>query len=56
MRCTLEKDVNKCPFYLVDTLGCKNNKECSFQENEEQEAKQKYIREPRWYEKYYKNK
>lgn len=56
MKCSLKKDVNNCPFYLVDTLGCENSKKCSFQENEEQEVKREFVRKPRWYERYYKKK
>lgn len=57
MQCLLEKEINNCPFYKSDGSLCTNkNTKCSFRglkDNNLQE-KNKYIREPRWYEVYYK--
>lgn len=55
MKCTLPADINQCRFYNKDNMECSNDNECSFQESEEENILTKgYIREERWYEKYYK--
>ena len=51
MQCSLPKNVNECPFYNAADNTCNNSNKCSFQEKEETPA---YVRETRWYEKYYK--
>ena len=56
VKCTLDKDINKCPYLVED--GCSNPNHCSFQQ-EDKEAlieKERYVREERWYEKYYRKK
>ena len=53
MRCSLDKEINMCEFF--DNELCKNKKNCSFQVTEENlNIAKKYIKEERWYEKYYK--
>lgn len=53
MRCSLDKEINKCDFYENEL--CKNEKKCSFQVPEENMyTTEKYVREERWYEKYFK--
>lgn len=52
MRCNLDKEINNCPFYINGL--CKNDNKCSFQESDKVIV-QKYQREERWYEKYYKH-
>ena len=55
MKCLLPKDVNTCPFFDDESLGCKNEKRCVYQEAENsQEAASTYKRTERWFEKYYK--
>lgn len=54
MYCTMDQDINSCPYYNKLTNSCFYDKKCSFQKVEE--LTQKYIRKERWYEKYYKNK
>lgn len=55
-RCTLPEDINTCPFCDKDRMECNNKKNCSFKENEDDQiTKDKYVRQKRWYEKYYKN-
>lgn len=57
--CTLEADVNECPYFQSENGLCKRSTpECGFCYEEFSEKKSvnyKYVREPRWYEKYYKN-
>ena len=52
--CNLDKDINECPFYNRKNSGCNNQDNCSFKELIERVKEEKYDRQPRWYEKYYK--
>ena len=52
MKCSLPPNVNECPFYHAADSTCSNSNTCSFQEKEAET--QGYVRETRWYEKYYK--
>lgn len=54
--CTLDKDINRCPHYRSDDLSCANEKPCSFGQigGDETKISGEYVREERWYEKYYK--
>lgn len=55
-QCTLEADINKCPHYLIEKEHCSvNNEVCCFFRKPGYEKDSGYKREPRWYEKYYKN-
>lgn len=52
--CTLDADINKCVYF-------KNGKYCEAEETncgmigkDEEQPKQKYVRQPRWYEPYYR--
>lgn len=54
MKCTLSIEVNECPFYNKDKMECNNQNRCTYQENENAQPKEKYVRQERWYEKYYK--
>lgn len=53
MNCSLADDINKCPFYINQL--CTNENKCSFQvSNTKQNETANYVREERWYTKYYK--
>lgn len=53
MLCDLDKEINKCHFF--DNELCKNKNKCSFQVPEDSLiTSEEYIREDRWYEKYFK--
>lgn len=56
--CKFDLDINECPFFKRESLECCNEKDCTYREELKNLAKNKadeeYIREPRWYEKYYK--
>lgn len=54
MQCSLDREINKCPFLENDL--CKNENTCSFQVQEDKVPTQKYVREKRWYEVYYEKK
>lgn len=57
MKCTLSKEVNKCPHYNIEMMiCCAPDSECAFR-SEDTTTKgiplpTKYVREERWYEKY----
>ena len=51
--CTLDRDINKCPFFENEI--CKNKNKCSYQVAHETNNSHRYVREERWYEKYYRN-
>lgn len=58
--CTLEEDINSCQFFQREKGLCNGNPQCGFcvcEKEEEQKVSYnyKYVREPRWYEKYYKS-
>lgn len=53
--CTLDANINTCPFYDKEKLICKNSSPCSFGKNEEDISNNQYVRKERWYEKYYRN-
>lgn len=55
MKCNLPEDVNSCPMFQKDNATCKNQNKCSYQVSEEV-IKEKYVRQERWYEKYYRKK
>lgn len=53
MRCSLDKEINKCEYFYNEL--CKNKNKCSFQESEEKtDTSEIYEREERWYEKFYR--
>lgn len=58
--CTLDIEIRNCPFLSKDLKYCNAEpSSCSFRKFDTiiidtHETKQKYVREPRWYEKYYK--
>ena len=56
MKCTLQHDINNCPFFVSETEECKRNEKCSFQEQKEANKPNAYVRKERWYEEYYKRK
>lgn len=56
MKCTLDSNINNCPFYKIKTSECNNEKECSFKEKDKSNKTGEYVREERWYEKYYRKK
>ena len=55
LKCTLDKDINTCPYFSKDEY-CSNENQCSFQQIDEEKIVEnlKYVREERWYEKYYR--
>ena len=56
MKCTLPADINECPLCDKEKMECNKKDRCIFQENENAQPKEKYIRQERWYEKYYKKR
>jgi hypothetical protein len=58
MRCSLQKNINTCPYYKPDEELCTNESSgCSYRYSDDKEIlpkNYKYVREPRWYEKYLK--
>lgn len=56
MKCILSTEINNCPFCNKGNMICNNEKSCAFQEKEVVQEKEKYVREERWYEKYYRRK
>ena len=55
--CTLSPDINTCKFYSPSDNSCSNpNEGCTFREDSSKssELPTGYVREERWYEKYYK--
>lgn len=54
-KCNLSKEINNCPFCNKEKMECNNeNTQCTFREREI-EGNKKYVRQDRWYEKYYKD-
>lgn len=51
MRCSLDKEINNCEFYSNEL--CKNKNKCSFQILK-LDTNEKYAREEKWFEKYYR--
>lgn len=56
MKCYLDKDINKCPYFLPAEEECISKSKCSFQEKIDFKIDCGYVRKERWYEKYYKNR
>ena len=55
VKCVFAPDINKCPHYISDKEGCKNPKRgCSFFRDFEQKKETPYVKEEKWFEKYYK--
>lgn len=56
--CKLDKDINNCPFCDKNNMECTNrDTKCCFRYEVEANNNNKYVRQERWYEKYYrKNK
>lgn len=54
MKCFLDKDINKCPYFLQAEEECISKSKCSFQEKINPKIDTGYVRKERWYEKYYK--
>ena len=44
----------ECEYLADDGHHCRGNCCCAFCEEENRQAKEKYVRKERWYEKYYK--
>lgn len=55
MKCTLPADINSCEYFIPEGNHCRNENKCSFQDIPTQSG-EKYIRQERWYEKYYKKR
>lgn len=56
MKCTLAADINKCQYFNKETQECNNDEKCSFQSKDEEKNVTGYVRQERWYEKYYRKK
>ena len=56
MKCTIDADINQCPYYDTTTQECNCDGKCSFQSTEVENHKYKYERKERWYEQYYRKK
>lgn len=55
MKCYLSEDINACPYFINNE--CSNENVCSYQNRKMEEMKrEKYVRQPRWYEKYYERR
>lgn len=54
-KCSLPEDINKCPFCNKEKMECKiqTGKTCAFQ-YDDSVVKDNYVRQERWFEKYYK--
>ena len=44
MKCSLDNDINKCPYFLLVEQECTSKSTCSFQEKSNSEIKCGYIR------------
>lgn len=54
--CLLAEDINVCPHYDSIHHECKDNvRECGMFNKYYMNPRSKYVRKPRWYEKYYNN-
>lgn len=54
-KCTFAPDINKCEYFIPDKEGCSNEvRGCSFFMEIGQEKEIEMIREPKWFEKYYR--
>lgn len=60
MICTMDKDINTCPFVSADKVYCSHpDPICSFADKPEEPkpvVKTAYVRKERWYEKYYRKR
>lgn len=57
--CRLAQDINSCPHYQADTIGCAaNNTVCCFYSDPgaRKEVRTDCVRKPRWYERYYQKR
>jgi hypothetical protein len=53
--CSLAPDINQCPHFEPNKGKCSiKNECCGFYDKSKPQTEPKYIRQPRWYEKYYK--
>lgn len=53
--CTFAEDYNACKYLDRNTMYCTaENTTCSFRKEVKIASQNNYVREPRWYEKYYK--
>ena len=53
--CLLEAEINACPHYDIDTNMCRDKvKDCGMFNKHYMKPVNKYVRKPRWYEKYYR--
>ena len=55
VKCMLLKEINQCKFCDKNTMTCNNpDTGCAFRDDKRKGTDKKYVREERWYEKYYK--
>lgn len=50
--CTLDPELHECPHLILKNLSCKKGGYCCFREKR---GAGRPNREPKWFEKYYKN-
>lgn len=53
IKCYLNNEINTCPYYKKENMECKSPTPCNFAKNNAK-IKNTYMRQERWYEKYYK--
>lgn len=57
MLCTFDEDINQCTFYSREEKKCgMEASTCPYAKEENYTPTSKYVRQPRWYEKYYEGK
>ena len=52
--CTLDADINKCIYFSNGKYCIAKDMKCGMIGEDEQKPRYKYVRQTRWYEKYYK--
>lgn len=54
-QCGLDPGVNKCPHYIKENGNCKtDNQTCCFWVQPEAKKETSSLKEPKWFEQYYK--
>lgn len=55
IKCMLLEEINQCKFCDLSNMTCNNpNSSCAFRDDKTESTSKEYVREERWYEKYYK--
>lgn len=54
-QCTLYPDLNRCPHFAAEKLGCReNNTVCGFYKPADKKEPEIDYRKPKWFDQYYK--